>query len=364
MLFANSDNDKIFPMDGNRRIIARLRQIYKMYRKPRLVDEYISKGGHADRPDLRVAAFKWINKHIKGETGPVKKVEFKHFPDKELRVFQEDKDIPKDALNGKIDETFVPRAQVKLPGEGEFPAWKKALLRDLTKRSFRSFPKRIPAGKLGKTRSLGHGPPLIELTTEMGIEVELLAVNQKKKPKTATLIVWNQIALLTNMVKSVKAYEDDALVVSFHPRGIGVEGFGLEWTEKSPPNYVKRAHALLGKTVDQGRVWDIGAAVNSFEGKVAKDCRWRVVGRGQGGILAAYAALFEPAIKEVVVIDPPKSHREGPIFLNVLRVLDIPEALGLLAPRKLTLINAKDKAFDRTVQIYKLAGAEKNLTRK
>jgi len=30
----------------------------------------------------------------------------------------------------------------------------------------------------------------------------------------------------------------------------------------------------------------------------------------------------------------------------------------------LTLINAKDKAFDRTAQIYKLAGAEGKLTRK
>ena len=43
--------------------------------------------------------------------------------------------------------------------------------------------------------------------------------------------------------------------------------------------------------------------------------------------------------------------------MRVARVLDIPEALGLLAPRKLTLINAKYKAFDRTAEIYKRAGA-------
>jgi len=57
-----------------------------------------------------------------------------------------------------------------------------------------------------------------------------------------------------------------------------------------------------------------------------------VHGRGQAGILAAYAALFEPSIKEVVIIDPPASHNTGPHFLGVLRVCDIPEALGLLAP--------------------------------
>jgi hypothetical protein len=90
-----------------------------------------------------------------------------------------------------------------------------------------------------------------------------------------------------------------------------------------------------------------------------------MVGVGTAGILVAYAALFQPSIKEVMIIDPPKSHREGPIFLNVLRVLDIPDALGLLAPDvKLTLVNAKDKAFDRTAEIYRLAGAADRFHRK
>ena len=89
-----------------------------------------------------------------------------------------------------------------------------------------------------------------------------------------------------------------------------------------------------------------------------------MVGRKQAGILAAYAALFEPSIKEVVVIDPPKSHKDGPHFLGILRVLDIPEALGLLAPTPLTIIGGMDPAFDRTAEIYRLAGASDKLKRK
>jgi hypothetical protein len=68
---------------------------------------------------------------------------------------------------------------------------------------------------------------------------------------------------------------------------------------------------------------------------------------------------------EVIILDPPTSHHDGPHFLNVDRVLDLPTALGLLAPDvKLTLINAKDKAFDKTAAIYKLAGAEAKFERK
>jgi hypothetical protein len=91
----------------------------------------------------------------------------------------------------------------------------------------------------------------------------------------------------------------------------------------------------------------------------------KLIGRGQTGVLAAYAALFEPSINEVIIVDPPKSHMEGPHFLNVMRVLDIPAALGLLAPNvRLTLINARDPAFDLTAEIYRRAGAADKLQRK
>ena len=92
----------------------------------------------------------------------------------------------------------------------------------------------------------------------------------------------------------------------------------------------------------------------------------RLVGRGVAGVLAAYAALLTPgAVDEVVILDPPTSHRDGPHFLGVDRVLDLPTALGLLAPDvKLTLIGAKDKAFDRTAEIYNLAGAADKFERK
>ena len=70
LLFANSDNDTIFPMDGNRRIIERLRKCYDLLGKKENVDEYVSKGGHDYRPDLRLAIFGFFNKHLKGDTRP------------------------------------------------------------------------------------------------------------------------------------------------------------------------------------------------------------------------------------------------------------------------------------------------------
>jgi dienelactone hydrolase len=352
LLFANSDNDKIFPMDGNRRVIARLRQVYKMYDKPELVDDYVSKGGHDYRPDLRVAVFKWMNKHLKNETGEVKDAEFKLLEGKELRVFPEDKDVPKDAINGKIDETFVKRAEVTLPKKEKFAEWKKGMMKELRGKSFRSFPERIPKADWVVGRS----------KTEPGIEIHVSSVdftmNSAGTGDTYIIITGMNLTETTDMTDRFKKEGD---VYQFDVRG----GEAIPWTDKSPPNYVRRAHALLGRTVDEGRLWDIISLVRGTEPKDKERLPVRVVGRGPTGVLAAYAALFEPSIKEVVIIDPPTSHKDGPIFLNVLRVLDIPEALGMLAPDvKLTIINGKDKAFDRTEQLYKLAGAEDRFTRK
>ena len=357
MLFANSDNDRIFPMDGNRRIIERLRRVYKMYEEPDHVNDYVSVGGHDYRPDLRIAIFKWLNKHLKNDTGPVKDADFKPLSGKELRVFPEDVDLPKDQINDRVDETFVPRADVKLPEPGKFDEWKAGLMKQLRERSFRAFPERIP---------IAESKHLAEYSAWLKTEQDIWTKIVWQWSNTTIMIVSDE------EVKDGEKWEkellrmfpefDKALPSSYSPRGIPNSPTWAKW---SPPNYVERSHALLGRTVDTGRVWDICAAVRAHDAlREGKKTEWRLIGHGQAGVLAAYAALFEPSIKEIVLIDPPSSHKDGPIFLNVLRVLDIPDALGMLAPRKLTIIGGKDKAFDKTAEIYKRAGAADKFIRK
>ena len=123
------------------------------------------------------------------------------------------------------------------------------------------------------------------------------------------------------------------------------------------------AGVLLGQTADSGarsrRASRPGSMAGCEEGQPGRS---RNGWSGQAGILAAYArSSFEAFVDELVILDPPTSHRDGPHFLGVQRVVDIPDALGLLAPdTKLTLVGktAKDKAFDRTAAIYKAAGVE------
>jgi dienelactone hydrolase len=347
LLFANSDDDKIFPMDGNRRIIARLRDAYRMYEKADLVDDYVSKGGHDYRPDLRIAIFKWFHTHLKKDSAAVADAEFKPLPGKELRVFAEDKDLPADAINAKIDESFVATAKVELPAEGKFDEWKAALTKQLREKCFREWPVQVPRAKpidAVSDKDMGFRQ---ESETNIMVRMVYNEGNGRLRP---TFYVMNVDEKLNELPKWAEdRFEGD--IFTFYPRG----SLALPWTRKNPPNTVERSMALLGRTADERRVWDSIASFRDIQfNSMVKE--WRLAGRGQAGVMAAYAAILEPSVAEVVILEPPASHRDGPIFLNVLRVLDVSEALGLLAPRPLTIIS-NDPAFDKTAAIYKLAGA-------
>ena len=144
------------------------------------------------------------------------------------------------------------------------------------------------------------------------------------------------------------------------PRGVG----RTRWTRKDPPNYVARAHVLLGRTVDSGRVWDIAATARYLHAKHGGKVPVYVAGEGPAGVLAAYAALWEPEIAGVIVSKPPLGHSEAdaPPLLNVLRVCDIPDVLGMLAPRPLVIYADRSAALDKVTAIYAAAGEPRKFT--
>jgi dienelactone hydrolase len=353
LLFANSDRDPIFPMDGNLRIIDRLRRFYAMLGHAERVAEHVSPGGHDYRPDLRMAVFSWINAHLKGDRGPVEDAADQPLEGRLLRVFPEDDDLPRDARNGRIDEEFVAPAAVELPDPWSFERWRAERLAELRALSFREFPARIPPAR-ARSKEAAAGPVRV-LETEVGIEVDVLDRRGDHAAGTpGTLLVLNEEESLEAVPAWALPIVGDGPVVVLAPRGIGATA----WVRKSPPNYVERAHALVGRTVDAGRVWDAAAVLRWLSEEGVSGGTWRIAGSGAAGIIAAYAAILEPAASEVLIHQPPPSHRQGPIFLNVLRVIDVPTALGLLAPRPLRLIGTQDNTvFGPTRSLYQAAGA-------
>ena len=369
LLFVNSDQDSIFPMDANERVINRLKRLYSVFGASDEVDSVVSVGGHAYRKDIRQAAFRFINSRFKNDSRLVLDSEVDLVTDagnsqnhpiapEKLRVFPSDSDIPQDELNTRIDESFVPAATVPLPRSGEYKPWRKTLEGELRRVTFRYFPERIPAARVA-----GQAAAAVRLETEPGINarlIKLASADSGEAPPRVLLLVstTSDGESVRQWAKTVSQAGDAAYLLE--PRGIGE----TRWTRKDPPNYVERAHVLIGRTVDTGRVWDVIAAARYLRDQFAGKAPVIVMGQQGAAVLAAYAALWDPDISGVELDNPPASHREAtaPQFLNVLRVCDVPEVLGMIAPRPLTLHGAPADVAQKVAEIYSAAEATNRLT--
>ena len=65
LLVANSDKDRIFPLDGVLRIHGRLKQVYKLFNAEDRLGLLITEGPHRDTQDLQLPAFRWMNRWLR-----------------------------------------------------------------------------------------------------------------------------------------------------------------------------------------------------------------------------------------------------------------------------------------------------------
>ena len=355
-------------MSGNERVANRLGRLYSLFEAGDQAPAMVSVGGHGYRTDIRRAVFEFFNRHFKGDGRRVRDADAAEAPrgqfpitPRELRVFPTDADLPKDQTNTKIDETFVARARPELPSPEAFGTWRTDLLDRLRKASFAAWPAKAPEAVVPK---LGDQPQNGRETTEDGIDVYWRWRPGKDAAGAPWLIVLNPGEELGQVPAWARDLVGRGSALILAPRGVGPGA----WARDVFPNTVERSFPLLGGTSDSGRVWDVLTVARRHARQAAG---WRAAGQGAAGLVAAYAALYEPAITEVVAVNPPPSHQPqsagaeyGPVLMNVLRVLDVPDALGCVAPRRLVLLGATDAAFDRTAALYRLAGAADRLERR
>jgi hypothetical protein len=126
------------------------------------------------------------------------------------------------------------------------------------------------------------------------------------------------------------------------PRGVGV----TRWAQSGSMDetQISRRFALLGQTEDGQRVWDVRRAVSTLRGVPEfRASKLTLHGQRASAGIALYAGLYEPEVAAFDLWHMPWTHHEAPIFLNVLRVLDAPQAVALALPRNVTLhVKAKE----------------------
>jgi len=363
LLICNTDDDGIFPLDGVVRLRDKVRRVYDLLGAGEKCGLVITPGGHKDTQELQVPVMRWFNKHLKGEETLIENAAVKLFSPEQLKVFAT---LPGDAVNAKIHEMFVAPAPTAMPMTKE--SWGTARsnwLSALDEKVLGGWPKTSPNPKIvggAGGSSGGTASGNIDLATDSVTRIRITwAASTRLKPERLILRVWNPAE--TNA--HPHGPYGSAVVGDFAPRGM-IAGDQKKQTQ------LRRRFMLLGTTVDSMRVWDIVNVIQAMRMSETNQMMFgmsggvgklpiRLEAEGDMAVNALYASLFA-LVDELVLTHLPKSHTNGPDYLNVLRILDIPQAVAMASERcRVELRGANEADWQYPLQTAKALGWEKNL---
>ena len=382
LLFSNSDKDRIFPLDGVVRTHAKIKRIYDLYGAADKLGLLITEGPHRDTQELRVPAFRWMNRWLKKTDEPITRLAQKLCTPQELKVFDQ---LPADQRNTEIQESFVPQATLEIPSD--LATWneqRRKLLQTIRTKSLPGWPDTPPAAECAVTEETSQGLELraFEYTSDENLRLSAFVVQPAglTEPKRLFITVidndgWREwLATFGNVfpngLPGAQEVPADARLLAGKrrlleegsqalavvlPRGVGPH----QWDpNERADTHIRRRFVLVGKTADEGRIWDVRRAIAVLRAdKSFAKTPLCLQGQGTSAGLALYAGLFEPAVEQFELHRPTTTHRDGPILMNILRCLDMPQAVALAFPRRVTLCETDPKAWQWSQAVAKLYDA-------
>jgi hypothetical protein len=377
LLISNTDKDRIFPLDGVYDVYVKTRRIYELYRATDKIGLHITEGPHKDTQELRAHAFVWFDRYLKGGSSTDLDIRApKLFEPEELKVFDV---LPAEECVTNAHEWFVPQAVLPAVPKSseEWTAMRDAWVQSLKERVFRGLRSPISPGYSRTTPPRTepnryeadgmwlmelYGPPdddkpydiwMLTAKSEFDVAPERITVKAVDQAGWETFrgliragfpdAPWAQsanadAAAWTAVRDDLMNHHARLLVVC--PRGLG----RTEWTRDAKERtHILRRFALLGRSVDVLRTLDVREALRTARRLAnAPSTAIHLEGAGEASVWCLYAALQERPVSRVELTGLPASHAEGPALLNVLKCLDLPQALAMAAADTEIILHVDD----------------------
>jgi cephalosporin-C deacetylase-like acetyl esterase len=364
LIILSGEKDSIFPPDGYHEVFRRAKRVYDLYAggdsdRIREVDADV---GHSDPPLFLREARQWMRRWLKSDaTSSAPEGGIVAEPEAAPDLACLDR-LPADAINYSVQHSFTTRPP--LNPVTTRPAWERRrgeLIGQLTEKVFRWFPSEpVPFETAELRNSGGYMPRYADyrdcsFQSEEGVRIRAQLLTRRGGGVGTPLFIYVKRA-----GDSIYAMDTDELLPLLGRYAVLILNPRFTEVAPGPEEYadIERTAVWVGRTIAALQVWDIRRTVDW----VLEDQRLRpdsisIYGKGDMGILSLYAALMDERVGTVVLNDPPASHWQRPALLNVLRVTDLAEVAGALAPRRLVAVTKLPMEYDHTKAIYKLQGA-------
>ncbi len=353
LLISNTDKDGIFPLDGVVDVHAKVRKIYELYDAGDKLGLNITEGPHEDTQELRMHAFRWLNRFLRQDEALITTQAVKFFEPKQLKVFEE---LPTDQRVTDIHETFVPSAPHEFPldTEADLEAAIQRWMTQLREHCFRGWPDeaedlaievveeidgevKIRAVEFSSQNPYRLRLYLIQRSTQVGKPVSVSVMNQDDweswAPAMATVLPDHFPGISPDPAKwdelMRQSHSNNTIFVA--PRGVGP----TQWsTDERKRTHIRRRFMQLGQTAASMQIYDVRRALQAIEKmEDLPSRRIELHARGEAAVWALYASLFEDRIDKLTLIELPNRNRDAPDILNVSRFVELPQIVRMAAQR-------------------------------
>jgi dienelactone hydrolase len=359
LLISNTDKDSIFPLDGVLRIHRQVQRIYALHGATDKLGLHITEGPHQDTQELQVHAFVWFDRFLRGEPRLIHEPAEPCFQPAELRVFTE---LPADAVNARVQETFVPVATIPdVPSNNEdWQEMRDGWLDDLRTHTYAGWPQdpeSLDLTEVGSAQHAGVQLTIHEFASQSPFRLRLYELSDVEAPETAdatlqlvdqsqwlaalarlrvgfSTLLNHELSLTDELAPDPAGFEAWAKLlhdkphrlILATPRGVGLSNWSHE--DRSDV-HLERRFTLLGQTSDGMRVWDVRRALQAVRERLPSDATITLAADGAMAGTALHAALFEPPVARLQLSRLAATHRQGPYLLHVQRFVEIPQLLSM-----------------------------------
>ncbi len=363
LLIMSGRLDLDFPPDGYHEVFGRAQKIYELYTtgEPDRIREVDADVGHSDTPQFLREAREWMRRWLQHQSMPLG-VETNALPREAAEDLACLTQMPSDAINYRIQNQLTgPVTLKKPPSRSVWPKRRKDLLEQLNQKVFRWFPKETIPFETRVSRNSGGWAPKyadykdVSFQTEMGVRIRAQLLTPKRGIADAPVLLY-----VKRPGDSIYFMDLDELLPVLGHYSVLILNPRFSEVPISPADHasIEMTSAWTGRTIAAMQVWDILRTVKwLFEEEKFPASALSFYGKGDLGILGLYAALSDGRIQQVILNDPPSSHWQHPALINVLRVTDIPEVAGALAPRRLVSLTPLPEAFNYTRKLYRMQRA-------